>query len=512
MINNNILKKTLVYRFFTDKAVKDKIVYRLFEIMPGFLVWSSFIILLILSFIKPVWVIYFILIHSTLWLVRVFYFIFYVFVSWRKYKQEIQVDWMKKVKTVKGWDDIYHAVFLPTYKEPYEVIKYTFEGLKNCSYPKDKIIVVLGGEGRAEKEFTESAEKIKKEYSGVFKDLIITVHPPDVPGEIIGKGSNVHYMGVQFKKYVDEKLKIPYENIVVSSFDIDTVVHPQYFARLSYAYLTEENPLRASYQPLALYNNNIWESYSFTRVVANSTTFWLMTELSRPEQFMTFSSHSMPFKALVDVGFWQKDIVTEDSRIFLQCFLRYNGDYRLVPIYVPVSMDTVSVKSFWRTVKNQYKQLQRWAWSVEHQPYLFTNFIKNKKISLHTRLRYLWKLVEGQYTWATATIFLLVFTRLPFYITHIRGESYALVQNAPLMIDSLLTFAMSGLLVTAYFNVLLLTEKPPDKPLLRYLTVVLQWFLLPVTLVIFGAIPAIDAQTRLMLGKYLGFWNTEKTR
>lgn len=86
--------------------------------------------------------------------------------------------------------------------------------------------------------------------------------------------------------------------------------------------MSVNNPYRSSYQPIPVYHNNIWSAPFFSRVAAASNTFWQMMMQIRPEMLVTYSSHSMTFKALVDIGFWSTKMVSEDSRIFgIACFI-----------------------------------------------------------------------------------------------------------------------------------------------------------------------------------------------
>jgi len=488
----------------------DRQKYRLLEILPGALTWTTLTGAVVLSFIRPIWAIYFIIVFDLYWLWRVSYFVLWLVISWHYYRKEIKVNWFATVKEKPRWQEIWHIVFLPTYRDELQVVEATVQALTTSIYPLDRMIVVLAGEERDQERFEKVSRTIEERYGRKFAAYITTLHPKDLQGEIAGKGANLNWSGKQVKEYIDAQ-GLPYDRIIVSAFDIDTVVHPQYFARLTYAFLTSAKPLRSSYQPIALYNNNVWETPSFSRVVANSTTFWLMTELSRPERLFTFSSHSMPWQALVDVGFWQTDMVNEDARISMQCLIHYHGDYRVIPLYIPVSMDTCYGGNFWRTVVNQYRQMRRWAWSVEHIPYLVTNFARDALIPRMTKFRFVWLLVEGTYSWATSALLIFILGRLPLYVAARHESVSLLVQNAPFVLERLMQFAMVGIVVSALINVTMLPTIPRHR-FLKLSIMVGQWLLLPLTLIVFGSIPAIDAQTRLILGKYLGFWSTEKVR
>ncbi len=503
------MERALTWEDYTPEQKKR---HRRLEFVPASLVWLTLIGAIILSFANPIWAVYFIIAFDLYWFFRVLYFVIFLTISWRRHRGAVDIDWEAELKKTAGWERLRHLVFLPTYKEDIEILRATFRSLSTAKVDPKTMIVVLAGEERAGREaFLARAEAIRAEFGDRFLRMIVTVHPSDTVGDIAGKGSNLHYAGPFAQKAVDE-LGLAYEDVIVSTFDVDTIAHPQYFAHLAKTYLDTPDRTHASYQPVVLYSNNIWDAPAIVRIAAFGTTFWLLSELVRPDRLFTFSSHSMPFKALVDVGFWQRDVVSEDSRIYLQCFLRYDGNYRVIPLYVPVSMDAVMAPKWIGSLINLYKQQRRWAWGAEHFPYLSINFkAKEKTIPFRKRVSTLWVLVEGMYTWATAPLLIFLLGWLPLNVARLSSRPEIVFQNAPITLQWIMTFAMLGVFASAILSLPLLPSRPRHKNPYLQVVMLLQWMLLPFTFIIFGAVPAIDAQTRLLLGRRLGFWVTPKT-
>ena len=437
------------------------------------------------------------------------YFVIYLLYAARRFRAEQRVDWFAELQKVDDWHRLYHLIFLPTYKEGYEIMRKAVRCIDTATYPNDRMMLVLAGEERDRDAFERDARKLEREFSSHFFRFFITVHPKDLDGEIPGKGSNLNWAGHQVQTQL-EALGIATEDIIVSSFDIDTCAHPQYFARLAHLYLTIPNPTRSSYQPVTTFSNNVWHASAPVRVGSFGTTFWLLTELARPERMWTFSSHSMSWKMLVEVGFWEKDMVSEDSRIFLQGLLHYHGDYRVTPIFLPVSMDAVVGKNYFESLKALYKQQRRWAWGVEHLAYMVPRFFKDKAMPFSIKLKYTLNHIEGMYTWATAPILIFALGYLPFWVS--ADAVSVLVRTTPFTLEWIMRLASIGVFASALLSFAFLPPRPDHVKRGAWVIMVLQWILLPVTFILFGSFPAIDAQTRLMLGKYLGFNVTKKYR
>jgi len=173
-------------------------------------------------------------------------------------------------------------------------------------------------------------------------------------------------------------------------------------------------------------------------------------------------------------------------------------------------MDAVMAGSFWRTALNQYRQQRRWAWGSENIPYVIYNFLKDKKIALHEKIRHSFILLDGFWSWATSALLIFFLGWLPLYLGEQSFQITLISYNLPRLTSNIMTVAMIGMIVSAITSMSLLPPRPEKFGRGKNIFMILQWFLLPVTLIIFGSFPALDAQTRLMLGKHLGFWVTEK--
>jgi cellulose synthase/poly-beta-1,6-N-acetylglucosamine synthase-like glycosyltransferase len=505
--------------------------YRFFEILPGLLAWLTIALLFLLSWLVPVFAAIFIIFFDIYWFFKIIYLSFHLRAAFFKIRKNLKTNWLRRLdeltsrvgapteaseleKQAMDWQGVYHLVILPMYKEPYELVKETFESIINTNYPKDKFIVALGTEEKAGSPAKEIARKIEKEFGAQFFKFITTDHPTNLPGEIPGKGSNQTWIAKQVKKEIIDPLKIPYENVLASVFDVDTYIYPEYFGILTYNFLTCEHPQRSSFQPVPLFANNIFQAPALGRVIAFSSTFWQMIQQARAERLTTFSSHSMPFKAIVEIGFWHTNVVSEDSRIFWQCYLQYSGDWRVVPLYYLISMDANIAPTFWQTMANLYKQQRRWGWGAENIAYMLDGFLKNPKIPRVKKWYWGFTVIESFHSWATNALIIFALGWLPIFLGGAHFNFSLLSYNLPQVTRFIMTLAMIGIATSAILSVILLPPKPKWFKKRHYILYFFQWILMPITIIFFGAFPGLEAQTRLMLGgKWrLGFWPTPKHR
>ncbi len=515
----------------TDLVNKEKLLYRFFEILPGFLSFGTLIALIIFSYFKPVGVAFFIIAFNVYWLLLVLYLSLHLLVAYRELKKNSSLDWKNKCENLAEqkfnseqeenclarqglkYSDLWQLIILPTYNEDLSIIKGALNAILEDNYNKEKMIVCLALEERAGQSSYQKAEIIEKEYQDKFKHFITTMHPDSIEGELKGKGANQTWAVKEVKKSIIDKEGIDYDRILVSVFDIDTVIKPGYFHVLAYKFLSINKPYRSSYQPIPVYHNNIWSAPFFSRVAAASNTFWQMMMQIRPEMLVTYSSHSMTFKALVDIGFWSTKMVSEDSRIFWHCLLYYKGDYKVEPLYFPVSMDVTADTSFYLTAFSLYKQQRRWAWGAENIPYLIFNTIKKwrslekKKFIYHILIQ-----IYGFHSWSTNALIIAAVGWMPLLLGGERFKSTVLSGNLPSITSTLMSVAMVGLLFSAIISALLLPKRPKNYSLWKKTLVLVEWIFVPVTIIVFGALPCLDAQLRLMRGKYMGFWVTPKKR
>src|SRR6266403_2606456 len=115
---------------------------------------------------------------------------------------------------------------------------------------------------------------------------------------------------------------------------------------LTYTYCSTEEPKYASYQPVTMYLNNIWDAPAPMRVIATGNSFWNVTLAVRPHMLRKFSAHAQPMAALIDTDFWSVRTIVEDGHQYWRTWFRYDSKYDVYPIFVPISQKAVLTDNY----------------------------------------------------------------------------------------------------------------------------------------------------------------------
>ena len=490
---------------------KEKNIRRVFEILPGILSWGIILFFVLLAVFHPVLCAILIIIFDFYWIIRTTYLTTLLILAYRQLHKQQYKNWLTECELLSpeiDWKKIYHLVIFPVYKEAPNILSPSLEALRNVDYPRSKLIVVMAYEER-NPQSAQNSKILEKEFKNDFFAFLSTFHPDDLSGEKRTKGANATWAAKRAKEFLDQN-GIPYDKVIISCFDADTCVDSEYFGCLTYHFLTSPKPHQSSYQPIPVYNNNIWQAPSFARLVEISGSFCQLIESMRLEKFVTFSSHSMSFKTLVDIGYWPVDMISDDSVIYWKAFLFYNGDYRVIPLYITVSMDVAYSSSFLKTITMQYKQKRRWAWGVENFPFVVTGFLNNTNIPLLNKVRRSFHLLESHVTWAVWAIILVVIGPLPLLLGGAIFSQMAIGYNLPKITGLLFNFTLITSLTWIILSRTILPPRPKGVNWTKNIVMTLEWVIVPFIILILGSSPALDAQTRLMFAKYMEFNPTQK--
>lgn len=552
-----------VTQHFTDKAW----FIRACEIFPGAVTWLTLILPVVLSLVRPVWVAYFIIAFDLYWMIKSFRLSVNLIRGYRQLHLAQKIDWNKRLdwlrdpnkhitqnrnelvglaerhpevlsrwwwrpttarrryahlkqeqqrleeiaahaKVVLQPDDIYHAVVLATYNESIDILEPSVRSLTEVDYPLDQLMLVIAYEERGGAETEANALQLVEQYGDKFALCIAVKHPDGMVGEVRGKGGNITYAGRQLTAEIVRR-KIDPEHVIVTTFDSDHRASKNYFSYLSYLYAIDPNRVRKSYQPIPMFYNNIWDAPAPMRVIATGNSFWLLMETMRPHRLRNFAAHAQSLAALIATDYWSVTSIVEDGHQFWRTYFTYDGDHEVVPVFTPVYQDAVLAHTYLKTFKVQFLQLRRWAWGVSDFSFVMRNSISNKRIPWSNKLVQIGRLLEGHFSWATAPLILTFVAWLPLYLNQ-QFAYEALAHNLPIITSRILTLASVTMVITIFISLISLPPKPARYKGTRFIGMILQWALLPVTSMCFSSFAAINAQTRLMFGKYLEFYVTEK--
>jgi hypothetical protein len=536
------------------------------EMVPGTISWAVLILPLWLSFSYPSLVAYFVLSFNFYWLCRALWFSGAVIVAFRHVRRVLAVDWTARLASLAdpvagraeiearlaglgrdrprealGFavsmpsrrddhrrltaelaaiaeiealseppppvDELIHLALIPTYTEPLEKLRHTVRALAEARWPRErKICAIITRE--TDEGGIANVAALREEFGEAFAEFIHILDPLE-PGIVIGKSSAMAWGGKYLYRLLVRERGMDPRRILITDLDADYRVHPDYFAYLSWMHLRDPNRETQLYQPIPYMHNNIWQAPMFQRLFAAVLTQLQMWRSVLPEKLQSFGSYSTTLYLVHDVGYWATDAIPEDSRFYWKGYFRYGDRFRAVPLFIPIYGDAVRARTYWRSMAEQYLQVRRWAWGVTDIPFVIENALRHHEIPFWSRFWRITNLFLEHINWAITPFVITFGATLPLLLNPAFAQT-TLGQNLPIYASAMLTLALCSLLVLVVVEHKIVPPRPPEWGTGQRIVSYVQWLAIPLVGIIFSCLPALDAQTRLLTGRYLEYRVTEK--
>ncbi|KAI9199259.1 uncharacterized protein BJ171DRAFT_602033 [Polychytrium aggregatum] len=283
----------------------------------------------------------------------------HTYTNWyQKYCQE--TDFSKTDGLV--FENILHVIVIPNYCESLETLAETLDILSSHSMAYSQYKICLAMEA-TEKDSDKKALMLISRFGDRFKDIVFTIHPSNLSGEIRGKSSNVSWAARQMSYSLDGN----HAHVVVTVMDADTCFAEDYFTALTYYYATypKETRTMMMFAPCIVFDRNAKDVPFIVRAGDNVWATSVMSNLYRSSAVkFPCSAYSLSMDLARAVGFWDcgPEAIGEDMHMYLKCYFATEGRVRIQPIYSPASQSNVQESGYFKTLYARYVQGQRHMW------------------------------------------------------------------------------------------------------------------------------------------------------
>lgn len=489
-----------------EKIVRSRFFLKLFDVVIPVLTWVIIALPLWLSPFHPAVVAYFIIAFDLYFFYKSTTTVYFAVLSYQAIKKFQKFPFKKKIKDTDRAKNLRHFIIIPNFKEPLYKLESTIEAIVKNDYPYKKLNLVLAFEKR-ESSSKNKAQKLTQKYKEYFENVFSTYHILKEEEEE-GKASNQTYAARIVDDLVQKK-GLRREDVLITICDADSHFAKNYFSYFTLEYLRDKDRIYHFYWAPVLLYNNFWKLPFFVRMQATLSSILRLSFLSQQDKLIQISTYSTNLWLLEKIGFWDVDIIPEDWHIYYQAFFKFGEKVKTVPLYTLVNGDAVYAGGVIKTLVNRYEQEKRWAWGAIDIGYVLKNFFTSKHIKVWPKIRKIVFLAETHLLWPISFFILTISALVPPLVNPVFKRT-VLGFLLPKLSSLILTLSTLALLFYIYLDIKL-RKKLAQQTQLRNLPLLLvQWYMLPIVSFILSSLPALEAHTRIILGKKLKYKVTEK--